>query len=400
VAAAAFLILMVMYGVFNAFGIFFNPLATEFGWTRAMTSGAFSLAWIVHGLLSIVMGGFNDRFGPRIVMTICGFILGLGYLLMSQISTVWQLYLFYGVVIGTGLSGAFVTLTSTVARWFVKRRSMMTGIVLNGVGIGTLIAPPVANQLIANHDWRLSYIILGSIVLVFVVLAAQFLRRDPTQVGQLPYGENEGEKQVLRIETKAFSLKEAVSTRQFWLVFSMFLFFSYCVSTVMVHIVQHATDLGISATSAANILATFGGFSVIGRFVLGSAGDRIGNRQVFIIGFALMTAAFLWLIPATEARLLYLFAAVFGFAQGGCAASQSPLVAVLFGLSSHGLILGVTSFGFSIGAAAGPLVTGYIFDTTASYQVAFVVCAALGVIALMLTLLLTPTKTSEPTQTE
>jgi len=270
---------------------------------------------------------------------------------------------------------------------------MMTGIVLTGTGIGILIAPPVANQLISTYDWRVSYIILGSVVLVVVVLAAQLLRRDPTQVGQVPYGENK-EEVGLKGEANALSLREAVSTRQFWLIFSMFLCLGFCVYAVLVHIVPHATDLGISAASAANILATVGGLSIIGRVVLGSAADRIGNRQVFIIGFILMAAALFWLVPATEVWLLYLFAAVFGFAFGGCATAESPLVAVLFGLSSHGLILGVTSLGFSIGAAVGPLVAGYIFDVTASYQVAFLVSATISVIGLILTTLLTPTKTS------
>jgi predicted MFS family arabinose efflux permease len=257
-----------------------------------------------------------------------------------------------------------------------------------------LIASPVANQLISAYEWRLSYVILGSIALVFVVLLAQLLKRDPAQVGQMPYGENEGEERGLKFETKAFSRKEALSTRQFWLVFSMFLFFGYCLSTIFVHIAPHATDLGFSAASAANILATVGGVSIIGRVVLGGAGDRIGNRQVFIIGFALMAAALFCLVTATEAWALYLLAAVFGFAFGGCITSESPLVAMLFGLSSHGSILGVTTFGFCLGAAIGPFVAGYIFDVAASYQIAFVVCAVISVIALILTVLLTPTKAS------
>lgn len=392
VVVAAFLIMVVMFGVYYTFGIFFKPVLTEFGWTRAMTSGAFSLSWIVSGLLAIVMGRLTDRFGPRLVMTLCGFFLGLGYLLVSQISAVWQLYLFYGMIIGIGMGGAFVPLMSTVARWFVKRRSMMTGIVLAGIGIGSLIAPPVASRLISTYDWRLSYIILGSIVFVVVILAAQLLRRDPTQVGQVPYGENE--EQRFKLETEAFSLKEAVCTKQFWLVSAMFFCLGFCGFAIMVHIVPHATDLGISAASAANILATIGGMSIVGRVVLGTAADRIGNRQAFIIGFILMSAALFWLAPATEAWKLYLFAAVFGFAYGGCAASESPLVAALFGLSSHGLIMGGVGLGFTSGAAIGSFLAGYIFDFAANYQVAFLVCAVTGVVGLILTTLLTPTKTS------
>ena len=139
----------------------------------------------------------------------------------------------------------------------------------------------------------------------------------------MPYGENK-EETGLKGGTEAFSLKEAASTRQFWLISSMFLCLGFCMYTILVHIVPHATDLGFSAATAANILATIGGVGVIGRVVLGSAADRIGNRQVFIIGFILMAAALFWLVPATEAWMLYLFAAVFGFAYGGCAHQSRP----------------------------------------------------------------------------
>jgi MFS family permease len=394
VVIAAFFIMVAMWGTYYAFGIFFKPVLSEFGWTRAITSGAFSLSMILHGLLGIVTGGLTDRFGPRVVMTLCGFLLGLGYLLMSQTSTIWQLYLFYGVIVGTGMGGAFVPLTSTVARWFVKRRSMMTGIALTGIGIGSLIAPPVAHRLVSMYDWRLSYVILGSMVFLIVVVSAQFLRRDLTQMGQLPYGENERGEQGVNLGGKAFSLIEAVTTRQFWLVSGMLFCFGFCMFTITVHIVPHITELGISAASAASVLATAGGMSIIGNFILGSAADRIGNRQVFIIGFILMATALFWLVPAAEAWMLYLFAVVFGFAHGGMGASESPLVAGLFGLSSHGLIFGFVGLGFTIGAAIGPFLAGHFFDITDSYQVAFLVCAAMSIVGLILTALLKPMRTN------
>ena len=297
VVAAALCIMLMIYGTRFAFGVFFKPVLTEFGWTRAMTSGAFSLSMVMEGLLGIIMGGLNDRLGPRVVLTLCGFLAGLGYLLMGQVNSVWQLYLFYGVIIGTGMSGVFVPLVSTVARWFIKRRSMMTGIVMSGVGMGALIAAPMANRLISTYDWRISYIILGSIVLVVVILAAQFLRRDPTQMGQAPYGESK-EEQRLKLGTEGFSLSEAAYTRQFWMVFIMLLCHGFCMFAISVHIVPHATDLGISATAAANILATTGGLAIIGRVLMGSAADRIGSRQALAIGYVLMSAALFWVVPA------------------------------------------------------------------------------------------------------
>jgi MFS family permease len=394
VVIAAFLIMVLMRSVFDSFGIFFKPMLTDLGWSRAATSGAFSVFWIIQGLLTIVMGRVNDKVGPRIVISVCGFIFSLGYLLMSQTSALWQLYLFYGVIIGIGMSGAFVPLTSTVARWFVKRRGTMTGIVVAGIGVGGLIAPPLANWLISIYDWRVSYIILGSIALGAVILAAYFLRRDPAQMGLMPYGESEEEVEM-KGSTRSFSLKEAVSMRQFWLVSSMLFCLGFSMFAIMVHIAPHATDLEFSATTAANILATVGGGGVIGRLALGCFADRIGNRQVFIIGFVLMAAAVFWLVPATEAWALYWLAAIFGFATGGCVSSESPLVAELFGLKSHGLILGVSSFGYCIGAAAGPFLAGHIFDVTSSYNVAFLVCGAVNVAGLILSAVLRSTQTSD-----
>jgi len=395
VVGSAFLIMAVTFGAYYSFGIFFKSLLTEFHWTRAITSGGLSLSWIMQGLLGIAMGRLTDRFGPRLVLTICGFLIGLGYLLMSQISTLWQLYLFYGVIIGIGMGGSWVPIMSTIARWFVRRRNLMTGIVLTGVGVGTLIAAPVASRLISAYGWHVSYMIVGGTVLVVVISVAQLLRRDPTQAKQRLYGESEGEKQESVLETHPLSLREAVRTRQFWLTSSMFFCFGFCVYTIMTHLYLHATELGISLTSAANILATIGGLSIVGRIVLGSAADRFGNRQIFIIGFILMTAALFWLVPARELWGLYLFVAVFGFAFGGCATSESPLVAGLFGLSSHGLILGVINLlGFTFGAAVGPLIAGHIFDITNSYQLAFIVCGAMSVVGLILTALLSPIEKS------
>ena len=191
IVAAAFLITLIMCGTLFTFGVFFKPILTEFGWTRAMTSGAFSLCILLFGLLGIGTGRLTDRFGPRVVMSGCGFFLGLGYLLMSQVSAIWQLYLFYGVMVGIGVSGSFVPLVSTVARWFAERRGMMTGIAVSGIGIGTMIMPLVANWLISSYGWRTSYIVVGITVLVLIILVAQFLRRDPGQMGQLPYGADE-----------------------------------------------------------------------------------------------------------------------------------------------------------------------------------------------------------------
>jgi MFS family permease len=392
VAVAAFFIFMFSFGLTFSYGVFFKPLIAEFGWTRAMTSTAFSLNNIISGVLSIVMGGLVDRFGPRLVMTLCGLLIGLGYLLMSLTVSFWQINLFFGVIGGIGMGGVWVALMPTISRWFVKRRGLMTGIVISGTGFGQLIAPPVLARLIAIHDWRIAYIILGVAVLIVLVVAAQFLRRDPNQMGLLPYGSNTEVKPESEFETRALSLREAISTTQFWLIFLMYFSFAFLMFAFMVHIVPHATDLGFSSIRAANILAIIGVISILGNLSLGAIGDRLGNRQVFIIGFTLITATMFWLVLAEELWTLYLLALFFGFAEGGVGACEVPLTASIFGLRSLGLIAGFFAFAITIGAAVGPLVTGHLFDVTSSYEVAFLVSAAFGVVGLILTVILRPIK--------
>jgi MFS family permease len=392
VVIAAFLIMTISWAAYNSFGIFFTPMSKNFGWDRAITSGAFSLSMFIYGVLGIVVGAINDRFGPRILLTFCGILLGLGYLLMSQVSTVWQLYLFLGLIIRVGMSGVWVPLLSTVARWSVRRQTLMSGVVVAGVSIGGLIGPPIISHLIAAYDWEVSYIIIGITVMLVIVIATQFLRNAPSVIGQLPQVKNKENRQSASLVTNSFSFKEAVRTTQFWLLFGLLFCFGYALYGIIVHIVPHAIDLKISAVIAAGILAVRGAVSIFGNYILGSLADKIGNRQIFIFGFVMFTGAFLLLFFTEQKWMLYLFIVILGFAGGGMAASESPITASLFGLSSHGLIYGVVHVGFTLGAAAGPFVMGYIFDQTDSYQLAFLTCVVFSIIGALLTIIIKPVK--------
>ncbi len=396
VVIAAFLIMMVSWGIYYSFGIFFKPILHEFGWTRAMTSGAFSFSWLVAGFVGIFMGGLTDKYGPRLVLSINGLLAGSGYLLMSQINEFWQLYLFYGILIGAGTS-TFTSLASTIARLYVERRTMMTGIVTVGIGIGSLFVPPLANQVILTYDWRASFITLGIVTLVVIIISAQFLKRDSAEAGHTVSDTNNAVIQDSVSDVKLFTFKEAIVTKQFWIIFVMFFCLGFSVLTAQVHLVPYATDINISPTTAANILATIGGASIIGRVVLGGVGDRIGNQRAFILGFALMAGPVLGLVFAREIWMLFLIAAVFGIGYGDCVASESPLVATVFGLKSIGLILGVLSLAFTIGGAVGPFIAAYIFDITVSYQAAFILTAVIGAIGLVLTIILSPIRSRSRT---
>jgi MFS family permease len=391
IAAAGIMTLSI--GASTSFGVFFKPVMMEFGWNRAMTSGAFSLSWILQGALAVIMGRMTDRLGPRMVMTLCGILVSLGYLLMSRIVSISQFYLFFGIV-GIGMSGFNVSLVSTVSRWFVKRRGMMTGIVLAGGGIGSLVTPPIANWLITAYDWRRSYVIMGGLILAIVLLGAQFLRRDPAQLGQLPYGYDKDEGFRPDSISEAPSNKKSIYGRQFWMVFAIFFSLGFCAYLSIVHIVPHATDVGSAPSAAARMLSTIGGMVIVGRIVMGSLGDRIGNRQAFMLSFGLMSAGLFLLLLVRERWMLYVFAAFLGFTWG-VGALGPPLIADLFGLRSLGGNVGVMNLGYSVGAGLGPFMAGYLFDMTKSYQPAFLVTLLIALFALIISISLKPQQKSQ-----
>ncbi len=392
IVVAAFFVMVITSGAMYSFGVFVKPLIDEFGWSREVTAGVYSTALFILGIFFMVTGRLNDRFGPRRVVAVCGIILGAGYALISKVDVIWQLYLFYGLVVAMGQSGAMIPLLSTVARWFVRKRGLMSGIVLAGVGVGQIIMPPLATHLISSYGWRMCYIIIGIISVVGMVILAQLLRRDPAQVGQLPDGDSEMQQKSSIPEAAGLSRNDAVHNRQFWMIFAAYVCYGMLVQGTMVHIVPHATDLGITAVVAASILSVVGGASIAGRIGMGSAGDRIGNRRALIYLFILAIASFIWLQFAQELWMLYIFAVLFGFAYGGLVSLESPLVANLFGMKAHGALLGLVHFGATIGGAASPLLAGRIFDATGSYQIAFLVVTGFIIAGLVLVSLLKPPK--------
>jgi MFS family permease len=367
IVSAAFVIMAMIWGMWATFGVFFDPLLKEFGWTRAAASGASSLNNILFGLVCIFSAGLSDKLGPRKVIIGCSILLGISYFLMSRVESLWEMYLYFGVLVSLGMS-SYIPLLSLVARWFTRRRGMVTGIVFSGMGLGTMLLPLAANQLIVYYSWRMAFIILAVLALALTLIAALFMKAAPEHSRGEPNNE----------PGRGSTFMEAVRTRQFILLCVLYFCFLFCLVTIMVHVVIHGIGLGIAAADAAFILAIIGGACIVGMNVMGAASDRAGIRLAMVISFALMALSLAWLLYAGTAWALYLFAVIFGFAYGGMQTLFSPLVAELFGLRSHGIILGAAAFIGTVGAVIGPIFAGYIFDAMGSYSYAFLICAILA----------------------
>jgi MFS family permease len=389
IAIAAFFILFSAYGVRFAYGVFFKPMANELGFSAATTSAAYSISFFCEGIFSLVSGGLADRFGPRIVLSLSSILVVTGYCLVTLVHSPWQLFLYYGILVGVGMGAMFVPLISMIARWFNARRNLMTGLVSSGAGAGMLFIPPYTAHLIDDYGWRISFLIMGIAIFMVAIVAAQFLKRDPKAIGAVPYGESGNEPRA-ESGSQGYAFGPAMRTSQFWVLFTMMFCFGMFAMSYNVHIVPDAINSGMRPTAAADIMAVTGAMFIISRIALGSVADRSGNKPIVILCFIVSASAFSFIALLHTQWAFFLLAAMIGVSQGGVGLSQSPLVASLFGLRSHGIILGCLGLGNTAGAALGPLLSGYIFDYTGSYHWAIWMCAAVSVAALVFALLIRP----------
>ncbi len=392
IVVAAFGCMAVAWGTNRTFGIFLPSLAQEFGWSRAGISGAFSLCMIVLGAIGLAAGRITDRLGPRSLVVACGVFMGAGLLLCSRIEALWHLYLFFGLFTGIGMSGTWAPMLSMVARWFVRHRSLMSGILAAGPAAGIMVMPPVVTWLIGRFGWRASFALLGGLAFVGLATAALFLKRDPGQIGASPLGMDRRAGTWAEVQSQGLSLPEAFRTRSFWLLNLVTLCDSLLMSVVTVHIVPHVIFLGIDPLRAATVLSLAAGISVPARIAMGYVADRIGNRRGLLYCLTLSVVAFALLPFARDMALLYVFAVLYGIGLWTTGAVVSPLIADLFGLKAHGTIYSCTVFAGTIGSGLGPVLVGCLFDLTGAYHAGFLMCLAASIVSLALMCFVPPAR--------
>jgi MFS family permease len=396
ITAAGFIIWFIGWGAFTpSFSVFLKPLIAEFGWSRADASLAYSLSFLSQAGFAVIMGWLTDRLGPRFVITVLGSCLGICYLLLSRVTTLWQFQLTYALVGGIGMSTLTVPVMVTISRWYVKKRGLMIGIVQAGGGAGGLLFSPLAGYLILTFGWRHAYVVYGIITLVGLIGAGLLLRRDPTAMGQCPDGlpgvaplGPQGSEQGSA--SSGLSFREAFSTGQFWTIAGCYAVFGFCRSTYTAHAPAHVQDLGFSLLDGANVLAIIWGASSFGRIGMGRLVDLMGNRTTFIASFCMTTVSLVLALVAKELWVLYSFAVLFGLAWGNQAVLRFSVASETFGLASLGLIVGVLGIAESSSATLGAYLAGYVFDRMGHYQLVFWIGIGVSLAGALLAGLLRP----------
>jgi len=212
VVATAFLATMMGYGITYSSGVFLKPLYSDFGWTRAMTAGAFSAYAVSHTVFAAFAGWLTDKWGPRIVAATGGICLAGSMIMMSSITTLWEFYVYYVFLLGWGVAAAYTPMVTTVSRWFTVKRGLAISLTVTGVGTGSLVLSPLAAWLITSYGWRTAYVVVGAIVFTVFIPIVTFIKKSPRE--NFKVGSEETPNAVK--STDDFSFLNAVKTRSFW----------------------------------------------------------------------------------------------------------------------------------------------------------------------------------------
>lgn len=381
IAAIAFVTLVGAAGFRSTPSILIDPLHDEFGWSRSTIGFAVSVNVLLFGLIGPFAAALQLRFGLRRVTMTALTIIALGALATTRISSPWQLYLLWGVVIGLG-SGCMATVfASTVAsRWFVRHRGLVTGALTAASASGQLVFLPVLTRLADHHGWRIVGLVIGCSAFAVVPIVGAFLRNRPADIGLVPLGAPadyvEPEPLANPIRTALDAARTASNDRIFWLLWGSFFVCGMSTNGLIgTHFISAAHDHHIAATTAAGYLALIGGFDVLGTVASGWATDRIDPAKLLVAYYVLRGISLLFLDPAlsTPGAGLLGFMMFYGL---DWVATVPPTVALCikrFGTAQGPVVYGWVFAGHQVGAAFAAWGAGFLRDTTGSYRLAFVI---------------------------
>ncbi len=366
--------------LFHGFGTYILPLQAEFAWSRTQVSGVFSMVRAESGLLGPLQGWLIDRYGPRAIMRI-GFVLfGLGFVLFSRMDSLFTFYFAFAIIALGASLGGFMSISSTIANWFVRRRSTALGVMLAGLGTGGLMVPVLVWSL-SEHGWRATALASGALVVLVGLPLSQLMRRRPEDYGYRPdgdVGEREEEEGREQEAESSFTTKQALRTSAFWFLALGHGSALLVVGSVLVHQIPHMVEgMGLSTEMAAANVAVLVVVTMVGQLVGGYLGDRLDKRLIMFVCMWLHAGSLLVFAYADTVAAARLFAVLHGTAWGVRGTLVNAIRADYFGRASYATISGFASLVIMIGMTLGPLFAGLVRDWTGSYKAAFLVLAAL-----------------------
>jgi MFS family permease len=357
------------------FGVVLKPLSEEFGWNRAQLTGAVMLGMVILSICQPLVGILVDRIGPKKVLVAGLALLGIALVPLSFATSLWQIYLLYGVLTSFALAAASPVLsTALVGRWFQEKRGLAMSIATSGSAFGQLLIVPIAAWIMLASSWQMTYRILAiAIIAVALPLSAIFLRDGPQAASD--------EASANLAPDEGSTLREAVAHPAFWLLGFGFFVCGWTMAFPNTHFLAYADDMGMSVLHAANTVSVTAVFSVMGSVLLGIAADRYQRTSVLALTYALRGLAFLLLLLLPAGNLMYVYGLVLGISWTATTPLTAAIAADRYGPKHLGLIFGSLFTFMNLGFGVGSLLDGIIYEASGGYQAALIVNVVLGLVA-------------------
>jgi sugar phosphate permease len=393
VAGVTFLALLASAGIGATRAVLVLPLEREFGWDRAAISLALSINLLLFGLCGPFAGALMARFGVRRVMLVALPTLAVGVGLSSLMSSVWQLVVLWGIVVGLGSGSVALVLGATVAtRWFVKRRGLITGVFAASTATGQLIFLPEQAAIVEAAGWRTAVLLVGAVAVTVALLVALFMRDDPRNVGLEAYGAEQDPGPMLSGPTATrnpfglaiTTLVEGARVRDFWLLAGSF---AVCGATtvglISVHLIPASVEHGLPEVTAAGMLAAMGVFDLVGTTLSGWLSDRMDPRKLLVWYYTLRGLALLFLPSAYDMGVpaLAAFVVFYGLDWVATVPPTVRLVADRFGRDRVGPVFGWIFASHQFGGSLAAFGAGALHTWLGDYLVAFMTAGALCLLA-------------------
>jgi len=396
----AFVTMAVGVNARTAFSLLFPAILDEFGWDRGVTAGAFSFGFLVSALVTPFVGWLMDLRSPRLVIELGVVTMGLGLLFAGLINDPWQLYLTLGALVGGGVNClAYTGQSLYLTNWFVRRRGLALSIAFSGVGIGSITILPWQGWMIETGGWRAACVWFGILVLALLGPLNLLLKKHPEDLGVAPDGMPSGGSaatdRAANIVDHAWAavdwtLGRALRTRRFWWIAAGYFCGLYSWYAVQVHQTKYLIEVGFAPSKAAWALGAVSLVAIPGQIAFGHLSDRIGREWVWMIGnlgFVVCCTALVLLREAPTAPLLFAMVLAQGTLGYSLTSVMGAIPAEIFEGRHFGRIFGSVMVAAIVGGAAGPWITGVLYDATGSYSIAFWIaagCSAISILAIWL----------------
>ncbi|MBU8756427.1 MFS transporter [Priestia megaterium] len=390
-----FLTFLAVQGVRLSFGAFVEPWETDFSMDRGTISLISTLSFITYGLSQPLVGRLVDKLGARLILSFSTFLVGISIFLTSFVTSPWQLFFLYGIMVSLGVGGASnVAATVVVTNWFNEKRGLAFGIMEAGFGAGQMLLVPGSLMLIHWLNWKMTVVILGAfLVLIVFPIVLLFLRNHPNEKGLVPIGGEIVEEGKGTVEKKALNTTSSIWNvflkREFWFLILPFAICGFTTTGLMdTHLIPFSHDHGFSTSVTSAAVSILAGFNIIGILLSGIVADHWSSRKMLFFLYGMRAISICILLYSHNSALLLIFAVLFGLVDFATVAPTQLLATQYFKEYSIGFILGWLFLSHQIGSALGAYLPGLFYNETGSYNISFYLSIMILAGAAILNLLL------------